>query len=471
MAELEVSVAGIPDRSRPKETPLFKPRVPFEGGRAIRLCLCALVSLVAFSVAAPSTSAEPPTVGAPSSSVGPALLLGDVHAANRGGVDAGSIVEIPIYGLHLTGLDGALLTVDYDELFLSASGVEASPGWVIHDVDLSSPNSIVVDLRATSPLTGESTDAATETVLAHLQFVTREIPQELREEQRVRVPIRIRHDQQARSSVYRLVGGDDVESVLTERADGQLILHLADHVELGSALVSPTAQTFELPLHVTALNSPDVEWMLLTVDYDELFLTALDLDDVQPEITTTENVHTGEVHTRAHYRIPFDATESLLNSPLLALPLRYHGGAAEGSTLSMRVEAVFGTADSDGNDQTVSVTQSYASSVTISSPAFMRGNANASNEDQPLDLADATSILLFVFGGLDDLACRAAADFNSDDSVDVSDGIALLNFLFMAGAPPEAPYERPGWLNTAGADQELGCDQSLPLFEANAPPE
>ena len=67
---------------------------------------------------------------------------------------------------------------------------------------------------------------------------------------------------------------------------------------------------------------------------------------------------------------------------------------------------------------------------------FIRGNAN---DDLSVDISDPVQILNYLFvGGLQPL-CLDAADGNDDDRVDISDPVQILNYLFVGGPPPPDP--------------------------------
>jgi len=76
-------------------------------------------------------------------------------------------------------------------------------------------------------------------------------------------------------------------------------------------------------------------------------------------------------------------------------------------------------------------------------PLFLRGDANS---DGVVDLSDAVSILLYLFGiEPQGLSCPDAADCDDDGEITIGDSIFLLNFLFAAGRkPPEPGPRRPG---------------------------
>ncbi len=68
--------------------------------------------------------------------------------------------------------------------------------------------------------------------------------------------------------------------------------------------------------------------------------------------------------------------------------------------------------------------------------AFIRGNAN---NDAVIDLADAITILDFLFSSGAAPTCPSALDANDDDAVDVADAVQILDVLFSGGAPLPPP--------------------------------
>lgn len=81
---------------------------------------------------------------------------------------------------------------------------------------------------------------------------------------------------------------------------------------------------------------------------------------------------------------------------------------------------------------------------------FVRGDAN---QDATLDISDAVVTLLYLFGGGGPLPCLDAADVDDDGAVSVSDAIRLLESLFAAAAIP-SPFPAAGLDPTPDA---LGC--------------
>jgi hypothetical protein len=67
---------------------------------------------------------------------------------------------------------------------------------------------------------------------------------------------------------------------------------------------------------------------------------------------------------------------------------------------------------------------------------FVRGDANG---DGSLDISDPVGMLTYMFGG-GASNCLDSLDANDDGSIDISDPVYLLGFLFSGGNPPPAPF-------------------------------
>lgn len=73
---------------------------------------------------------------------------------------------------------------------------------------------------------------------------------------------------------------------------------------------------------------------------------------------------------------------------------------------------------------------------------FTRGDANG---DESVDLSDAVSILNYLFLGVELLTdCQDGLDANDSGIVDLSDALYLLRFLFQGGTAPPVPYPQAG---------------------------
>ncbi|MCA8959794.1 MAG: immunoglobulin domain-containing protein [Planctomycetes bacterium] len=69
-------------------------------------------------------------------------------------------------------------------------------------------------------------------------------------------------------------------------------------------------------------------------------------------------------------------------------------------------------------------------------PPFLRGD---SNQDGTVDLSDTIYTLAYLFQK-GTLACEAATDVNDDGSIDITDPIVILDYFFAGGPPPEIPF-------------------------------
>lgn len=72
---------------------------------------------------------------------------------------------------------------------------------------------------------------------------------------------------------------------------------------------------------------------------------------------------------------------------------------------------------------------------------FVRGDFTLNGS---IDVADAISVLGFLFSGGAAPACPDSADANDTGAIDVGDAIFQLDFLFGAGSPPPYPFPSPG---------------------------
>jgi hypothetical protein len=74
-------------------------------------------------------------------------------------------------------------------------------------------------------------------------------------------------------------------------------------------------------------------------------------------------------------------------------------------------------------------------------PTFIRGDYNGSGT---VDLTDSVAIVNFLFRSGTPPECRDAADADDRGTIDITDSIFLLNFLFHGGSPPPPPHPEPG---------------------------
>ena len=85
-------------------------------------------------------------------------------------------------------------------------------------------------------------------------------------------------------------------------------------------------------------------------------------------------------------------------------------------------------------------------------PRFRRGDVDVSGT---IDVTDAVKLLNYLFLGGATPECLDAADFDNSNVADISDAVANLSYQFLGGVASAAPGP-----NTCGSDptpDDLGC--------------
>jgi hypothetical protein len=72
---------------------------------------------------------------------------------------------------------------------------------------------------------------------------------------------------------------------------------------------------------------------------------------------------------------------------------------------------------------------------------FRRGDVNGSGR---VNLVDPIDLLIFMFRGDPVVVCEKAADANDDNRLDTTDAFVILEFLFLLGPKPAAPFVQCG---------------------------
>ena len=109
-----------------------------------------------------------------------------------------------------------------------------------------------------------------------------------------------------------------------------------------------------------------------------------------------------------------------------------------------------GAADCDDSD----CEAEEACQVVPAGPLFVRADAD---DNGAVQLTDGIFILNFLFIGGAAPTCGDAADADDNGALQLTDGIFILNFLFLGGAPPSTPGLDCGE-DPADPDDTLGCD-------------
>jgi hypothetical protein len=87
--------------------------------------------------------------------------------------------------------------------------------------------------------------------------------------------------------------------------------------------------------------------------------------------------------------------------------------------------------------QSKSVPATIAIAVGPSSPAFKRGDVNSDGRE---DISDGIALLGYLFLGSTAPECLRAADCDGSGLLDITDAVYLLGHLFLGGPPPRAPF-------------------------------
>lgn len=88
---------------------------------------------------------------------------------------------------------------------------------------------------------------------------------------------------------------------------------------------------------------------------------------------------------------------------------------------------------------------------------FLRGDANS---DGSVDISDPIKTLFYLYSNAQ-LSCKETADSNDDGKIDISDTIYALNFIFKNGPSIKQPYPALG-IDTTPETPDLGCELYSP---------
>ena len=106
-----------------------------------------------------------------------------------------------------------------------------------------------------------------------------------------------------------------------------------------------------------------------------------------------------------------------------------------------------------------------AACQVVKGPTFVRGDANS---DGSINLTDGVVPLLYLFSGGAAPACLDSADTNDTGGIEITDAIIVFGWLFTGGAAPAAPSPlSPGYsreeCGVDDTDDGIGCDRPSPV--------
>jgi hypothetical protein len=122
----------------------------------------------------------------------------------------------------------------------------------------------------------------------------------------------------------------------------------------------------------------------------------------------------------------------LLDRPEAIVDVARTSGCASAAKFANFIEEFEGAE----SDVAIRVRESLESACFV----FVRGDSNG---DGTLDISDAVHTLSFLFLGEAALACEDMADSNDDGEVDISDALRTLGHLFECALPPPYPFPDP----------------------------
>ena len=96
--------------------------------------------------------------------------------------------------------------------------------------------------------------------------------------------------------------------------------------------------------------------------------------------------------------------------------------------------------------------------------SFVRGDLN---QDGSVDLSDPLKVLIFLFVEGVAPPCLAAGDADDDGEIEILDAVSLLAYLFREGSAPAAPFPDCG---PDATSDSLGCAAHAPCAEVDVAP-
>jgi len=212
-----------------------------------------------------------------------------------------------------------------------------------------------------------------------------------------------------------------------------------------------------------AARFPAADLTIEEVHATDTILEAINTDFLEAKILTAQGILI--VGALVDAEPPFDG--NLI--PNIGMPLAlFHIDAKVSSgasgNLRIRMENGLGEPEIDNlysvNNQAKPVTELGEAVIRLpgaggAGAMFSRGDFNFDNE---IDISDPIAILQYVFFGGASPRCILSADANDDEKVDISDPIFILTYLFNDGRDPPPPSMEGGSDPTPGS---LDCAHPL----------
>ena len=423
----------------------------------------------------------------------PRLEIGDVPLVNASGAGGPLEVRVPVQMVGEGDADYVRVTLFYDPAFLGYRNVAvARPGWRVSSIsgfrERAEGRLEGVFLRERSrPSSGSTGDSP----LFELTFALEELSSKDSDRVYELSPILFSPEKPdgsaggADSFIGYLHGDERTGRIVeepTELVPGGVTYYRHSFVEVGGGEMTRREQTFRVPVYLTFLGKPDI--VAIGVDYDELILR--EVRPITPPVVAgpvaIEDAGAGSSVFHLWLDAPMGAGAGLgvyLREHVADLVLRYEvpqdGLPAVERPGAVHIVPALLEADRQGKGGAAGA-RTVPGTITFVEPRFVRGNIDStirSGDVEPSerylpDLNDVLGLLKELYVSGESLPCEEAGDVNDNGSLDVTDAILLLDYLFSGGVPPATPFPLPG-TDVRSSPRHLGCDLPLPYFRSVEP--
>lgn len=182
-------------------------------------------------------------------------------------------------------------------------------------------------------------------------------------------------------------------------------------------------------------------------------LTHTDLQTLSPELFVVNDRGTRvEVGCMIDVEPPHDGRKLPAgdHQAIMNLIFNVSSGAPQGATTQIslvnnrEVSNILNIFTVDGTTKIPALTSSTVEILVMQPPyprLFLRGDVDGNGS---VEITDAIRLLNYLFLGGDPPTCLDAADVADSGSIDISGAISILNYLFLGGRPPAIPFPNQG---------------------------
>lgn len=246
---------------------------------------------------------------------------------------------------------------------------------------------------------------------------------------------------QSPSHTYEIPGTYDV-SLKMESPDTVITLVIEDGISVLADSINATdaagSPSDEVEVVVEGVNHAPLRKLTIPIEYSGplwLKLQSFSIEGCRTSLADSVRISYSDTASR---RVEFtvfnsDNTKPILQvgkGPLLKLTFRIAGNASAGGTTTVRV-----------NGYTGHTPYFYAPSfqytpVGVSGVVSLTSVCGDANADFSVDISDAVYLIAFIFSGGPAPTPNEVGDVNCDGAVDISDAVYLIAHIFSGGPPP-----------------------------------